>query len=150
MIGAVDQGHRDVDHRKSERTARHRVARAGFDGRKILPRHRSAVHALGEGEALAAAARADLDHDVAELAMAARLFFVPSAHRDRVANRFPIGDRRFVRLDGYAEAVGEPLGGHAQVHFALSEQLQFRHLGVLDIGERAILFAKLGQARSRA
>ena len=44
------------------------------------------MHPLGEGEALAAAAWTDLDNDVAELAMAAGLFFVPSAHRDRVAN----------------------------------------------------------------
>ena len=31
------------------------------------------------------------------------------------------------------------------MHLALPEQLQFRHLGVLDIRERAILFAKLGE-----
>ena len=103
------------------------------------------MHPLGEGEALAADAWADLDNDVAKLAMAARLFFVSSSHRDGVANRFPIGDGRFVRLDGYAEAVGEPLGGHAQVHFALPEQLQFRHLRVLDIRQRPVLFAKFGQ-----
>src|SRR5208282_5145393 len=50
-----------------------------------------------------------------------------------------------MRLDCHAEAVGEPLGRHAQMHFALPEQLQFRHLGVLHKGERAILFAKLGE-----
>ena len=103
------------------------------------------MHALDEGETLAATARADLDHDIAKLAMPARLFLVPSAHRDGVADRFPIGDGRLRRLDGHAETVGEALGGHAQVHLALPEKLQFRHLSVLNIRERAILFAELGQ-----
>src|ERR1700722_19290221 len=103
------------------------------------------MHPLGEGEALAAGAWADLDNDVAKLAMPARLLFVSSSHPDGVTNRFPVGNRRFVRLDGYAEAVGEPLGGHAQVHLALPEQLQFRHLGVLDIRQPAVLIAEFGQ-----
>src|ERR1700722_2900549 len=107
MIRAVYQGHRDIDDRKSEGAARRRIAGAGFHGGKILPRHGAAMHALREGEALAPGPRADLDDDIAKLAMAARLFFVSSAHRDRVANRFPIGDRGPLRLDGYPEAVGE-------------------------------------------
>ena len=61
MVRAVDQGHRDIDDRKSEGAARRRIAGAGFHGRKILPRHRSAMHTLREGEALAPGPGADLD-----------------------------------------------------------------------------------------
>ena len=43
VIGAVDQRHADVDHRKAERPAVHRVARAHLDRGEILPRHRAAV-----------------------------------------------------------------------------------------------------------
>src|SRR3984957_13747199 len=31
------------------------------------------------------------------------------------------------------------------MHFTLTEQLQFRHLGILHVRQRAVLFAKFGQ-----
>src|SRR5262249_57615076 len=76
---------------------------------------------LVERETRAARKRLDVEHHVAELAVAARLFLVPAAHRaDRLADGLAVADARRVPLDRDAVAVGEPLGGDAQVHLALA------------------------------
>ena len=103
------------------------VLTAGLDGREILPGHGAAVHALGEGEALAAPARRDLQHHVAELAVPARLLLVTAAHRHLVADRLAIGDRRLCHFDRDAEARLQTLQRDAQMHFALPEELDLRH-----------------------
>src|SRR5208283_185685 len=118
---------------------RHGVLGAGLYGREILPRHRAAVHPLGEDEALAASPRGDFDHDVAELAMPARLLLVPAAHCDGVADRLAIGDGRLVGVYAYPEPVGEALGRHPKMHLALTEELHLGHFRVLDEAERRVL-----------
>ena len=76
VVAAVDQGHRDVDHREAQRALLHRVADALLDRRDPLLRHGAAVDLLLELEAFAARQRADFDDHVAELAVAARLLLV--------------------------------------------------------------------------
>ena len=57
-----------------------------------------------EGEALAARQRLDLDHHVAELAVAAGLLLVPAARRRGQLDRLAIADLRLGRLDADLEA----------------------------------------------
>ena len=79
MIGAVGQVHRHIDHRKAQRTGLQIVAHAGLDRLDILLRHDAAGDRVGELEAAAARQRLDLEHHVAELAVAARLLLVAAA-----------------------------------------------------------------------
>ena len=81
VIGAVDQRHRDVDHRKAERAVLERVDHALLDRRDVVARHHAAGDLLLEHEAGAARQRLDVEHDVAELAVAAGLLLVAAALR---------------------------------------------------------------------
>ena len=96
MVGAVLQRHGHVDDRKAERPAVERVLHAGFDRGEVLARHGAAMHRLGKGKAVASPARFHVDDDIAELAVAARLLLVPAADRDRVLDRFAVGDERLL------------------------------------------------------
>ena len=81
VIGAVDQRHRDIDHRKAERPVLECVDHAFLDRRDVVARHHAAGDLVLEREAGAARQRLDVEHDVAELAVAARLLLVPAALR---------------------------------------------------------------------
>ena len=132
MIGAVDQLRRDVDHRKAEGAVLERVDDALLHRRNIIARHHAALDLLGEGEARAARQRFDVEHDVAVLAVAARLLLVATALHDALFDGLTIADRRLVADGGYAEAIGEPLGGDAQLHLTLSPQHHFMRFGIVD------------------
>ena len=80
VIGAVDQRHRDVDHREAERAVLERVDDALLDRRDVIARHHAAGDLVLELEAGAARQRLDVEHDVAELAVAAGLLLVAAAH----------------------------------------------------------------------
>ena len=92
VIGAVRQIDGEVDDREAERSLHHPVADALLDRRNILLGHDAAGDRVGEGEACAARQRLDLDDDVAELAVAARLLLVAAADLHRLADR--LLDRR--------------------------------------------------------
>ena len=81
VIGAVDQRHRDVDDGKSQRAVLERVDHAFLDRGDVVARHHAAGDLLLEHEAGAARHRLDVEHDVAELAVAARLLLVAAALR---------------------------------------------------------------------
>ena len=81
------------------------VDHALFHRADIVRRHRAADDLLVEFEAGAARHRLDLEHDVAELAMAAGLLLVPAALGDRFADGLLIADRGRMRFDVDAEAV---------------------------------------------
>ncbi len=110
-----------------------------------MARHGAAVHLLGEGEAVAAPARLDVDDDIAELAVAARLLLVSAAHRDGILDRLAIGDERLPRLGRHAETRAEPLEREAQMHLALARETQFARLLILGEIERGILVDELGE-----
>jgi len=103
MIAAIDQSHCAIDDLEAERSLHHRLADAVLDGRYPLLGYRSAVDLLFEYEAVAPVQRTDLDDDVAELAMAARLLLVAAVLPDRFADRFAIADRR--RVGFYLDTV---------------------------------------------
>ena len=94
VIGAVDQLHRDVDHREAERPVLERVDDALLHRRDVVARHHAALDLLGEGEARAARQRLDVEHDVAVLAVAARLLLVAAALQDPLLDGLAIADRR--------------------------------------------------------
>ena len=79
MIAAVRKIDGEIDDRKAERTVHHLLLHAGLDGRNVLLRHDAAGDRIGERKSRAARQRLDLDDDVAELAVAARLLLVPAA-----------------------------------------------------------------------
>ena len=92
MVGAVGQRHRHVDHREAaERPVLQIVRHADLDRGDELPRHHAAGDLLGELEAGAARQRLDVEHHVAELAVAARLLLVPAADLDALADRLLVG-----------------------------------------------------------
>src|SRR3979490_2663380 len=107
MGGAAGQRHRDVDHREAERPMLEAVDDALLDRRNVIARHHAAGDRLLEREAGAARKRPDVEHDVAELAMTARLLLVPATLGDRFADRLAVADARGATLDRPAEAICE-------------------------------------------
>ena len=89
MVGAVGQRHLNVDDGETERPAQQPVDDAFFDRRDVVSRDRAADDLFVEFEAAAARHRPDLEHDVAELAVATGLFLVPSALGNRLADGLP-------------------------------------------------------------
>ena len=119
MVGTVRQRDVDVDDGEAERPARETVDHALFDRADIVARYRTADDFLVELKTRAARHRLDLQHHVAELAVAAGLLFMPAALGDRFADGLQITDRRRLRFDVDAEAVLQPLERDAQMHLAL-------------------------------
>ena len=105
VIRAVDQRHVQVDHRKAERAVLERVDDAFLDGGNVVARHHAAGDLVLEGKARAARHRLDVEHDVAVLAVAARLLLVPAALHDAFADGLAVADARLAPLDGDAVAV---------------------------------------------
>src|SRR3546814_2716647 len=68
-IGAVEQRHRHIHDRKTERSLRHRVANTLLDGRNPLLGHCAAGDLLVKAKAFAERERLQLDHHIAELPM---------------------------------------------------------------------------------
>src|SRR5438093_1331925 len=81
------------------------------------------MHGFVECKTFRAPARLDVDDDVAELAVAARLLLVAAADRRRLADRLAIRNRRFLRIDRHAEARRKLLQRDANMHLALAEEL---------------------------
>ena len=144
MIGAVVQGHADVDHRKAERSALQIFDHALFHRRDKLLGHDAADDLVDEDEARSARLRFDLDHTVAELAVATGLPFVAAALRHRLADGFLVGHagRMGVELD--------PVFAHhlfdrdLEVDFALAGQRHFVQFGVLLEHQRRLFLDQLG------
>src|SRR6185369_10940611 len=77
VVGAVEYGHAEVDHRVTRKIAAHaRFLDALLDCGNVLPRNRAAEDVVDELEVGAAGKRVDLDLAVAELPMAAGLLLV--------------------------------------------------------------------------
>ena len=128
-----------------------RVDDALLDRRDVVARHHAAGDLVLELEAGAARQRLDLEHDVAELAVAAGLLLVAAALRDRLADGLAIADRSAGRVDDrHREAIGEPLGGDAQMHLALAPDHHLVGFGIVHDGERRIFLGQLGEAPGRA
>ena len=83
MIRAVDQRHRDIDHRETQRPFLQVIDDALLDRGNEIARHDAAVDLVLEDEAGAARQRLDLEHDIAELAVTAGLPLVAAALRRR-------------------------------------------------------------------
>ena len=99
VIRAVDQRHRQVDHLEAERSVLERIDDAFLDRRNVIARHYAAGDLVLELESGAARQRLDLEHHVAELAVAAGLLLVAAALLDRLLDRLPVADARPPRRD---------------------------------------------------
>jgi hypothetical protein len=104
----------------------------------------------GELEAGAARHRLDLEHDVAELAVAAGLLLVAAALGDGLADGLQVADRGGMRFGVDAKAVLKPLHRHAQMHLALPPQHDVVGARIVHHGERGILLIEAGSAPGRA
>ena len=143
MVRAVDQRDVKIDHREAERAVLERVDDALLDRRDIVARHHAAGDLFLEGEARAARHRLDVEHDIAVLAVAARLLLVPAALDDAFADGLAVADARLTPLDGDAVAVAQPFGGDAQMHLALTPQHHLVRLRIVHDGDRGILLGEL-------
>src|SRR5262249_49782705 len=108
VVGAVDQRYRKIDHRETKRTVPEGIEHAFLDGRAIVSRNHSASDAVFEFETGSARQWLYLQHHVAELPVATRLFLVPSPLGDRLANGFAIADRGRPRRHRHQKAIGKP------------------------------------------
>jgi hypothetical protein len=85
--------------------------------RRCSFRHRAADDLFTEHDTTAARQRFHIQDHVAELAVAAGLFFVTSALGHGLADGFLITDRRRVLFHADAETVLQALDRDAQMHF---------------------------------
>ena len=120
----------NVDDGEAQRPVVQVVPHAGLHRRDVLLRHRAAGDRVGERKALAAGARFDLHHHIAELAVPAGLLLVAATHLGSLADRLAVGDMARARPRGDAELRQKPLQSHPEVDFALAPQ---HHLVRLDI-----------------
>ena len=102
---------------------------------------------FGKFEAFAARARLDVEHHVAELAVAARLLLVPAAHLRPGADRLLVGHQPRLPLDRDAVLALQPFRRYAQVHLALAEQQHLVRVGVHLDAQRRIVLDQLGERR---
>ena len=119
------------------------VAHALFDRRNELPRYDAAGDLVDELEARTARLRFDLNHDIAELTVTARLFFVPPALLGGFADRLAIADMRHARRQLQAELPFGARQRRLQMNLALPSQNGFVHLGHLLEEDAGIFLAQL-------
>src|SRR6201987_4269200 len=125
MIGAIDQGRGDIDHREAQRSTLKPVNHPLLHRGDILARHYASGDRLVERKACAAWQRLDIEYDIAELTVSARLLLMAATLDDASTDGFAITDGRLTPIECDAEARGESLGRHPQVHFALSPDDDF-------------------------
>src|SRR5215467_4937099 len=68
-----------------------------------------------------------------------------TALHDPLLDGLAIADRGFMRDRGDAEAIGQPLGGHAQLHLALPPYHHLVRLGVVDDADRGVFLEQLAE-----
>src|SRR5262245_4725648 len=144
VVAAVRQVDLDVDHREAERPVLHVFDDAGLDRGDILLGHHAAGDRVAEQEAFAPGPRGNLDHDVAELAVSARLLLVTAAHLHALADRLLIGDVTRLRAGIDAEFPGKALECDPEMHLALAPQHHFVGFLVVIEAQRGILLHQLG------
>ena len=140
MIGAVGQFDADIHHGKPEWALLQVVGHADLDRRNELPRDGTSDDGLTELEPRSARQRADLDNDVAELAMPAGLLLVPAANLDRFADRLLVRNLTGLRLGIDAVFPPQAFQGDAQMHLTLAPQHHLMGiLGVIETQRRILL-----------
>ena len=147
VVGAVVDGHLEVDHREAgEVAAQPGLLDALLDGRDELPRDGAAEDVVLEREVGAARQRLHADLAVAELPVAARLLLVPAVRLGAGGDRLAVGDARQLQVHVDAEAALQLRDGHLDVQLALAREQQFLGLRVARVADRRVLFH---QARQR-
>ena len=145
MVLAVGEGHGDIDDREPERTPVQILLHAALDRGDVLPRHRATDNGLGELETGAAGQRLDVEMDITELAVAARLLLVAAMLGGRLADGLFVRHLRQPRLDLEIVSVAQPCQGDLKVDLALPPQQHLIGVGVLLEGERRVLLDEFGE-----
>src|SRR5947208_1849307 len=129
---------------EAERPMLERLGDAFLDRRNVVARHRAAGDHLFELEASATRQRLHVDHDIAKLAVAARLLLVTAANIENgFLYRFAIADLRLVPLDRHRVAASEPLGRNAQMHLALPPHHDLVRFGIVQDSQGRVLVNQL-------
>jgi len=114
-----------------------------------LARDRTAHDTVVEFESGAAGQRPDLDMDVGELAMPARLPLEAGMLLSALAERLLIGDLRPAMFHRQAKAVPQPVEGNGEVNLALTRKQQFVGVGVVGKAQRRVFLAQFGKRRGQ-
>ena len=107
MIRAVDQRNVEINHRETERAVLQRVDNSLLDRRDVIARHHPAGNLVLEGKTRPARHRLDFEHDVAVLAVTARLLLMTAALRNAFADGFAVADTWLPTLNGNAVTIAE-------------------------------------------
>ena len=145
VIGAVDQRHRDIDHRKSQWPVLERVEHAFFHRRDVIARHHTTGDLFLEFETRAARQRLDVEHHIAELTVTAGLLLVTSTLLRAFANGLAITDRGRPGHNSNAKAIGQAFARDAQMHLPLAPYHHFMGFRIVEHRERWIFFHQLVQ-----
>src|SRR6185436_2303559 len=139
VIRAIEQRRLDIHHRETERSLCQPVAYAVFHRAKIVLGHDAPVNLLVEDVARSARPWLDLHHNVAELAVAARLLLVTAALGGRALDGLAIGGLGPPRGDADPELPLEPIERDAQVHLALAGETELTRHHIGTEGKRRVL-----------
>ena len=121
MVGAVEHGDAEVDHRiAGQIAAGPRVLDPLLDRRHELARNRPAEDVVDELEVGAAAQRLDADLAVAELPVAAGLLLVAPVRLGGRLDRLAIRDARRLQVHVDAEAALQLRDRHLDVQLSLA------------------------------
>src|SRR3546814_17123493 len=116
MVRTVDQLHLDVDDRIAVKEAvRDRFLDALVDGRDVFLRHDAADDRILELIALALLVRRDLEPDMAEMALAARLAHELAFALDPLSDGLAVGALRLADLGLPVEPPPHPVRAAVQV-----------------------------------
>lgn len=140
MIGSVVEcGFNSDDRVSGQRALLHTVAESFFNGREIVLGNRAAENLLCKDQ-IVRLARLKANPYVAELAVAARLFFVSSLNLNLFPDGLAVCNPRNTQLDLNAE-LGLELGAHnVKVLLAQSRKYLLVGLVVGGLGNGGILF----------
>src|SRR5687768_2310251 len=113
VIRAVEYRHAEIHHRiPGEETAHTRFLNPFFHGRNELPWNRAAEDIVDELEVFPTRQWLDLDLAVAELPVAAGLFFVPAVRLGGTLDRLAVRNARWLQVDVDTEPALQLGDGH--------------------------------------
>ena len=146
MVRAVVEVDLDVDDGIAcQHAARERLGRALLDGRDVLARHAAAEDCLSECIAGAGLLRANLQPDIAVLAMAAALLLVLALHLDALADCLAVCDARLMQLELDAELALELVAQDLEVNLADAAQDCLMRLRILLHDDGRVFILLLGK-----
>ena len=148
MIGAVIEIHLHIYHRiPCQNTSSQGFLCPLLHCRNVLTRHAAAKDSFREGISFPCRLRADLQPDVAILAVAAALFLMLALHLHALADSFTVSHSGLGEFQLYAKLALQLFCQDFQMDFANATEKRFPGLLVLADNEGSIFLLLLGQGR---